>query len=247
MNFKNYKLEALTIIDEYKKEQTSENGIIQNSVDEIEEAIKLLDDQNCLNTEFLDNIWTYYCKDLPYTLSVALFNYTSFKSQTICWEIPTNPDIIFIETLSYKINLPSDKVKDIIKPQDKIFYDILEIPIIFDFDTKKWYVTNDTIFGLSNTYSLDVAKRLCKIQFDINEEEKKAKLLVKQAAEEAKKKEKERIKEEKRKAKELEKERKRQEKLKKSISEGTEKQKASNKKKALKQLKSNAIQSEIKF
>ena len=94
---------------------------------------------------------------------------------------------------------------------------------------------------------METAKELCKIQYQIKEDEKKAKQLVKQAAEEAKRKEKEKAKEEKRKAKELEKELKRQEKLKKSITEGTKNQNATNKKKALKQLKSNVIKTQLKF
>ena len=105
--------------------------------------------------------------------------------------------------------------------QNDIFYDILDLPIIFDLNDKQWHIDSDIIYGLTNTYSLETTKELCKIQYQIKEDEKKAKQLVKQAAEEAKRKEKEKAKEEKRKAKELEKELKRQEKLKKSISEGT--------------------------
>lgn len=260
MNFKNYKLEVLTLIDEYKNENIKENkkisedDNISNSVNEVENIIKLLDDNNCLNTEFLDDIWLRYCKKLPYILVVALFNYTSFKNQNICWEISNNPDIIFIENLSYKINLPVEKIKGILKSvatitndQNNIFYDILDLPIIFDLNIKQWCIDSDIIYGLTNTYSLETAKELCKIQYQIKEDEKKAKQLVKQAAEEAKRKEKERAKEEKRKAKELEKEQKRQEKLKKSITEGTENQNTTSKKKALKQLRTNVIQKQLKF
>ena len=258
MNFKNYKLEVLTLIDEYKNEKNKENkkisedDTISNSVNELENVIKLLDDNNCLNTEFLDDIWLRYCKELPYILVVALFNYTSFKNQTICWEISNNPEIIFIENLSYKINLPVEKIKGILKytvtnEQNDIFYDILDLPIIFDLNSKQWHIDTNIIYGLTNTYSLETAKELCKIQYQIKEDEKKAKQLVKQAAEEAKRKEKEKAKEEKRKAKELEKELKRQEKLKKSISEGTKNQNATSKKKALKQLKTNVIQTQLKF
>lgn len=258
MNFKNYKLEVLTLIDEYKNENTKENkkileeDTISNSVNKIENEIKLLDDNDCLNTEFLDDIWLRYCKELPHILVVALFNYTSFKNQTICWEISNNPEIIFIENLSYKINLPAEKIKGIVKytvtnEQNDIFYDILDLPIIFDLNDKQWHIDSDIIYGLTNTYSLETAKELCKIQYQIKEDEKKAKQLVKQAAEEAKRKEKEKAKEEKRKAKELEKELKRQEKLKKSISEGTKNQNATSKKKALKQLKTNVIQTQLKF
>ena len=258
MNFKNYKLEVLTLIDEYKNEKNKENkkisedDTISNSVNELENVIKLLDDNNCLNTEFLDDIWLRYCKELPYILVVALFNYTSFKNQTICWEISNNPEIIFIENLSYKINLPVEKIKGILKytvtnEQNDIFYDILDLPIIFDLNSKQWHIDTNIIYGLTNTYSLETAKELCKIQYQIKEEEKKAKQLIKQAAEEAKRKEKEKAKEEKRKAKELEKELKRQEKLKKSISEGTKNQNATSKKKALKQLKTNVIQTQLKF
>lgn len=258
MNFKNYKLEVLTLIDEYKNKNTKENkkisedDIISKSINEIENEIKLLDDNNCLNTEFLDDIWLRYCKELPHILVVALFNYTSFKNQTICWEISNNPEIIFIENLSYKINLPAEKIKGIVKynvtnEQNDIFYDILDLPIIFDLNDKQWHIDSDIIYGLTNTYSLKTAKELCKMQYQIKEDEKKAKQLVKQAAEEAKRKEKEKAKEEKRKAKELEKELKRQEKLKKSISEGTKNQNATSKKKALKQLKTNVIQTQLKF
>ena len=253
MNFKNYKLEVLTLIDEYKNEnikdnkKISEDDNISNSVNEVENAIKLLDDNNCLNTEFLDDIWLRYCKELPHILVVALFNYTSFKNQNICWEIPKNPDIIFIENISYKINLPCEKINNIIKNQDDIFYDILDLPIIFDLNIKQWCINSDIIYGLTNTYSLETAKELCKIQYQIKEDEKKAKQLVKQAAEEAKRKEKEKAKEEKRKAKELEKELKRQEKLKKSIYEGTKNQNDTSKKKALKQLRTNVIQKQLKF
>lgn len=258
MNFKNYKLEVLTLIDEYRNEKNKENkkisedDTISNSVNEAENEIKLLDDNNCLNTEFLDDIWLRYCKELPHILVVALFNYTSFKNQTICWEISNNPEIIFIENLSYKINLPAEKIKGILKSavtndKNDIFYDILDLPIIFDLNDKQWHIDSDIIYGLTNTYSLETAKELCKIQYQIKEDEKKAKQLVKQAAEEAKRKEKEKAKEEKRKAKELEKELKRQEKLKKSISEGTKNQNATSKKKALKQLKSNVIQTQLKF
>lgn len=243
MNIKNYKLEVLALIDEYKKE--NEKNI--ESVNDIEDAIKLLDDENCLNTEFLDSIWTYYCKSLPYVLLVALFNYTSFKKQTICWDIPSNPDIIFIDTIKYKINLPGEKVKDIIKNTDEIFYDVLELPIIFDLNNKQWHISEDSVYGLTNTYSLETTKKLCKLQYQIKEEENKAKEMVKKASAEAKRKEKERIKEEKRKAKELQKELNRQEKLKKTIAKGTENQNKNNKKKALKQLKSNAIQTQLKF
>lgn len=258
MNFKNYKLEVLTLIDEYKNENNKENKSISEDdnisklVNEIENEIKLLDDNDCLNTEFLDDIWLRYCKELPHILVVALFNYTSFKNQTICWEISSNPEIIFIENLSYKINLPTEKIKGIVKyavtnEQNDIFYDILDLPIIFDLNDKQWHIDSDIIYGLTNTYSLEIAKELCKIQYQIKEDEKKAKQLVKQAAEEAKRKEKEKAKEEKRKAKELEKELKRQEKLKKSISEGTQNQNATSKKKALKQLKTNVIQTQLKF
>lgn len=252
MNFKNYKLEVLTLIDAYKNEKNKENkNIIDDniiySINEVENTIKLLNDENCLNTEFLDDIWLHYCKRLPYTLVVALFNYTSFKNQTICWEIPKNPDIIFIENLSYKINLPCEKINNIIKNQDDIFYDILDLPVIFDLNNKQWCINNDIIYGLANAYSLETAKNLCKIQYKVKEDEKKAKQLLKQAADEAKRKEKERSKEEKRKAKELEKEQKRQEKLKKSITEGTENQNNTSKKKALKQLKTNVIQTQLKF
>ena len=257
VNFKNYKLEVLTLIDEYKNETNKENrnisedDNISNSINEIENAIKLLDDNNCLNTEFLDDIWLRYCKELPHILVVALFNYTSFKNQTICWEISNNPEIIFIENLSYKINLPVEKIKSIVKSSDKItndiFYDILDLTVIFDLNDKQWHIDSDIIYGLTNTYSLETAKELCKIQYQIKEDERKAKQLVKQAAEEAKRKEKEKAKEEKRKAKELEKELKRQEKLKKSISEGTKNQNDTSKKKALKQLKTNVIQTQLKF
>lgn len=258
MNFKNYKLEVLTLIDEYKNENIKENkkisedDNISNSVNEVENIIKLLDDNICLNTEFLDDIWLRYCKKLPYILVVALFNYTSFKNQNICWEISNNPDIIFIENLSYKINLPDEKIKGIVKSvvtneKNDIFYDILDLPIIFDLNIKQWRIDSDIIYGLTNTYSLETAKELCKIQYQIKEDEKKAKQLVKQAAEEAKRKEKEKAKEEKRKAKELEKEQKRQEKLKKSITEGTENQNTTSKKKALKQLRTNVIQKQLKF
>ena len=258
MNFKNYKLEVLTLIDEYKNEKNKENkkisedDLFSNSVNEVENTIKLLDDNNCLNTEFLDDIWLRYCKELPHILVVALFNYTSFKNQTICWEIYNNPEIIFIENLSYKINLPVEKIKSIVKyavtnEQNDIFYDILDLPIIFDLNSKQWHIDSDIIYGLTNTYSLETAKELCKMQYQIKEDEKKAKQLVKQAAEEAKRKEKEKVKEEKRKAKELEKELKRQEKLKKSITEGTKNQNATSKKKALKQLKTNVIQTQLKF
>ena len=78
-------------------------------------------------------------------------------------------------------------------------------------------------------------------------EEKKAKELIKQAAAETKRKEKEKAKEEKRKAKELAKELKRQEKLKKLMTEGTKNQNSSSKKKALKQLQTNIIQTQLKF
>ena len=56
MNFKNYKLEVLTLIDEYKNEKNKENkkisedDIFSNSVNEVESEIKLLDDNNCLST-----------------------------------------------------------------------------------------------------------------------------------------------------------------------------------------------------
>ena len=257
MNFKNYKLEVLTLIDEYKNEKNKENkNIIEDniiySINEVENTIKLLNDENCLNTEFLDDIWLHYCKCLPYTLVVALFNYTSFKNQTICWEIPKNPDIIFIENISYKINLPAEKIKGIVKSvvtneKNDIFYDILDLPILFELNSKQWCINNDIIYGLTNTYSLETAKKLCKIQYQIKEDEKKAKQLIKQATEEAKRKQKEKAKEEKRKAKEIEKEQKRQEKLKKSITEGTENQNTTSKKKALKQLKTNVIQTQLKF
>lgn len=252
MNFKNYKLEVLTLIDEYNKSKTSENLIedddTSKSIDEVENAIKLLDDNDCLNTEFLDDIWSHYCKCLPYSLVVALFNYTSFKTQTICWEIPKNPDIIFNETISYKINVPIKNIKCILKTDmTDIFYDVLDIPIIFDLNSKSWYINCDTVFGLTNTYSLETAEKLCKIQFKIKEDEKNAKELIKQAVAETKRKEKEKAKEEKRKAKELAKELKRQEKLKKSMTKGTQNQNSSSKKKALKQLKTNTIQTQLKF
>lgn len=258
MNFKNYKLEVLTLIDEYKNEnikdnkKISEDDNISNPINEVENIIKLLDDNDCLNTEFLDDIWVRYCKELPYILVVALFNYTSFKNQTICWEIPKNPDIIFIENISYKINLLAEKIKGIVKSvvtneKNDIFYDILDLPVIFDLNNKQWYINSDIIYGLTNAYSLETAKELCKIQYKIKEDERNAKQLIKQATEEAKRKQKEKAKEEKRKAKELEKELKRQEKLKKSISEGTKNQNATSKKKALKQLKTNVIQTQLKF
>ena len=252
MNFKNYKLEVLTLIDEYKKSKASANLIeddaTSKSIDEVENVIKSLDDNDCLNTEFLDDIWSHYCKFLPYSLVVALFNYTSFKTQTICWEIPIKPDIIFIENLSYKINMPTKNLKGILKTdKGDTFYDVLDIPIIFDLNNKRWYINCDTVFGLTNTYSLETAEKLCKIQFQIKEDEKKAKELIKQAAAETKRKEKEKAKEEKRKAKELEKELKRQEKLKKSMTEGTQNQNSSSKKKALKQLQTNIIQTQLKF
>ena len=252
MNFKNYKLEVLTLIDEYKKSKASENLIeddaTSKSIDEVENAIKSLDDNDCLNTEFLDDIWSHYCKCLPYSLVVALFNYTSFKTQIICWEIPNNPDIIFNENLQYKINVPIKNIKGILKTDmTDIFYDVLDIPIIFDLNSKRWYINSDTVYGLINTYSLETANKLCKIQFQIKEDEKKAKELIKQAATETKRKEKEKAKEEKRKAKELAKELKRQEKLKKSMTKGTQNQNSSSKKKALKQLKTNTIQTQLKF
>ena len=141
MNFKNYKLEVLTLIDEYKKSKASENSIEDDdtlkSIDEIENAIKLLDDNDCLNTEFLDDIWSHYCKFLPYSLVVALFNYTSFKTQTVCWEIPNKQDIIFNENLSYKINMPTKKLNGILKTDiGDTFYDVLDIHIIFDLNSK---------------------------------------------------------------------------------------------------------------
>lgn len=252
MNFKNYKLEVLTLIDEYKKSNTSENliedDVTSKSIDEVENTIKSLDDNDCLNTQFLDDIWSHYCKFLPYSLVVALFNYTSFKNQTICWEIPNKPDVIFTESLSYKINVPIKNIKGILKTDmTDIFYDVLDIPIIFDLNSKRWCINSDTVFGLTNTYSLETAEKLCKIQFQIKEDEKKAKELKKQATAEAKRKEKEKAKEEKRKAKELEKELKRQEKLKKSMTEGTQNQNSSSKKKALKQLQTNIIQTQLKF
>ena len=252
MNFKNYKLEALTLIDEYKKSKASENLIeddaTSKSIDEVKNTIKSLDDNDCLNTEFLDDIWSHYCKCLPYSLVVALFNYTSFKTQIICWEIPNNPDIIFNENFSYKINVPIKNIKGILKTDmTDIFYDVLDLPIVFDLNSKRWYINSDTVFGLTNTYSLETAEKLCKMQFQIKEDEKKAKELIKQAAAETKRKEKEKAKEEKRKAKELAKELKRQEKLKKSMTKGTQNQNSSSKKKALKQLKTNTIQTQLKF
>ena len=150
--------------------------------------------------------------------------------------------------MSYKINMPTKKLNGILKTDmGDTFYDVLDIPIVFDLNTKRWYINSDTVFGLTNTYSLETAKKLCKIQFQIKEDEKKAKELIKQAKAETKRKEKEKAKEEKRKAKELAKELKRQEKLKKSITEGTKNQKSSSKKKALKQLKTNTIQTQLKF
>lgn len=252
MNFKNYKLEVLTLIDEYKKSKASENlkedDATSKSIDEVENAIKTLDDNDCLNTEFLDDIWSHYCKFLPYSLVVALFNYTSFKNQTICWEIPIKPDVIFTENLPYKINVPIKNIKGILKTDmTDIFYDVLDLPIVFDLNSKRWYINSDTVFGLTNTYSLETAEKLCKMQFKIKEDEKKAKELIKQATAEAKRKEKEKAKEEKRKAKELAKELKRQEKLKKSMTKGTKNQNSSSKKKALKQLKTNTIQTQLKF
>lgn len=252
MNFKNYKLEVLTLIDEYRKSKTSENLIedddTSKSISEVENAIKSLDDNDCLNTEFLDDIWSHYCKCLPYSLVVALFNYTSFKTQTICWEIPNKPDIIFFENFSYKINMPTKKLKGILKTEmGDTFYDVLDIPIIFDLNSKRWYISCENVYGFINNYSLETAEKLCKIQFQIKEDEKNAKELIKQAAAETKRKEKEKAKEEKRKAKELAKELKRQEKLKKSITEGTQNQNSSSKKKALKQLQQNTIQTQLKF
>lgn len=252
MNFKNYKLEVLTLIDEYKKSKASENLIeddaTSKSIDEVENTIKSLDDNDCLNTEFLDDIWSHYCKCLPYSLVVALFNYTSFKNQTICWEIPNNTDVIFTENLPYKINVPIKNIKGILKTDmTDVFYDVLDLPIVFDLNSKRWYINSDTVFGLTNTYSLETAEKLCKMQFQIKEDEKKAKELIKQAAAETKRKEKEKAKEEKRKAKELAKELKRQEKLKKSMTKGTQNQNSSSKKKALKQLKTNTIQTQLKF
>lgn len=252
MNFKNYKLEVLTLIDEYNKTRASENliedDVTSKSIDEVENAIKSLDDNNCLNTEFLDDIWANYCKFLPYSLVVALFNYTSFKTQTICWEIQNKPDVIFNENFSYKIDIPTKKLNGILKTDmGDTFYDVLDIPIIFDLNSKRWCISCETVYGLINAYSLETAEKLCKMQFQIKEDENKAKELIKKAAAETKRKEKEKAKEEKRKAKELEKELKRQEKLKKSMTEGTQNQNTSSKKKALKQLQSNTIQTQLKF
>lgn len=245
MNYKNYKIEVCTLIQMYKDNTPNYPDV----VNDIEDAIKLINDEECLNTEFLDSIWTYYCKEMPRQLCIALFAYTSFKSQKINWNIAEHPDIIFMDNIQYKISLPGNEVNEIGIPcqSDNVFSDVIDIPVIFDLNTKQWYISSNEFYGTSNTYSYECCKKLCLMQWQLDEDKRIAKEMERKAKQESKRKEKELLKEKKRKEKEQEKEIKKQNKLKQSITKASEKQQSRSRKKAAELLYGDNKQLQIQF
>lgn len=217
MNYKNYKLEALMLINRYK-EQTEELSPIVN---DIEDAIKLLDDKECINKHFLNAIWCYYADNMPDFLLWGLLEYTDYSDAKINWEKKENIKIKLVSHVYYKIELPREKVIDLIPSYEgEYFIKTFDITVGFDLSDLKWYLIDDYIYDDNNIYTIEVAKEICKRQYEINETKRKIKEEQQKIKEEIKQKEKEELKrqkelerEAKRKAKEAEKRKKQEEKM----------------------------------
>ena len=192
----NYKNECISIIENWKQKV----DIIPDTVGEIENDINNLDDSVFINKTFLSSIWLQYVKKLPYDLILSLFCFTKYHNMKLIWEQCENPDIILIEHINYPIQLTYDQIYDIFN--EKFDYDVLidtlDIPVIFDLNTCKWYIFGDSVYGNSNIYNIMTAKELCRRQYNINKEKENQKNKEK----EEKKAEKERIKAEKKAEKE---------------------------------------------
>ena len=227
MNVKNYKPEVMTIIDEMLEQGMASDYFTNTAL--LLDAVSVLDDEVCLNKYFMDNLWSYYCKDIPMELSRILFSYTSYSTQKIVKELVdrNNSDIFFVEDYSYKIHLDKDEAikffGDEYGEHYDSFDDILEIPICFDLNTKQWYIREKIIYGTTNIYDYNEMMKIIEyvedkkrieneIKLKIKEKEEQEKKIQKQLEREEKKRQNEIAKEEIRLKKQREKEEKRKQK-----------------------------------
>ena len=227
MNIKNYKNEVMIIIEELISQGMSTEH--KMNAEALLQDVEALNDEVCTNKYFMDNIWSYYCKDIPMELAKILFSYTNYSIQKIVKELidRNNSDIFFVEDYIYKIHLDkNDAIKffgnKYVEHYDS-FDDILSIPICFDLNTKQWFIREKIIYGNTNIYDYDEMMKIIEyveeqkrkeneIKAKIKEKEEQEKKIQKQLEREEKKRQKELVKEELRLQKQRDKEEKRKQK-----------------------------------